>query len=37
LFNELIEQNGPPPAFGLTEEEIFGLFDLQARPKRAAA
>ena len=37
LFNELIEQSGPPPSLGLTEEEIFGLFDIQARPKRAAA
>jgi SNF2 family DNA or RNA helicase len=37
LFNELIEQNGSPPALGLSEEEIFGLFDIQARPKRAAA
>ena len=37
LFNELIEQNGPPPQMGLTEEELFGLFDIQARPKRAAA
>jgi SNF2 family DNA or RNA helicase len=37
LFNEIIEQNGPPPALGLTEKEIFGLFDLQSRPRRAAA
>jgi SNF2 family DNA or RNA helicase len=37
LFNELIEQNGPPPQMGLTEEEIFGLFDIQARPTRSAA
>jgi SNF2 family DNA or RNA helicase len=37
LFNELIAQNGPPPALGLTEEEIFGLFDVKARPRRAAA
>jgi SNF2 family DNA or RNA helicase len=37
LFAELIEQNGPPPSLGLTEEEVFGLFDIQARPKRAAA
>jgi SNF2 family DNA or RNA helicase len=37
LFNELIEQNGPPPALGMTEEEIFGLFDIKARPRRAAA
>jgi len=27
----------PPPRMGLTEEEIFGLFDIQARPKRIAA
>jgi SNF2 family DNA or RNA helicase len=37
LFSELIEQNGSPPALGLSEEEIFGLFDIRARPKRAAA
>jgi SNF2 family DNA or RNA helicase len=37
LFSDLIEQNGPPPALGLSEEEIFGLFDIQARPKRQAA
>jgi SNF2 family DNA or RNA helicase len=37
LFNELIEQNGPPPQVGLTEEEVFGFFAIQARPRRAAA
>ena len=37
LFQELIEQNGAPPSLGLTEEEIFALFDIQARRKRAAA
>lgn len=37
LFQELICQNGPPPSLGLTEEDIFGLFDVKARPKRAAA
>jgi SNF2 family DNA or RNA helicase len=37
LFSELIEQNGPPPQLGLNEEEIFGLFNIQARPKRMAA
>jgi SNF2 family DNA or RNA helicase len=37
LFSELIEQNGPPPSLGLTEDEIFGLFDIQARPRRVAA
>jgi SNF2 family DNA or RNA helicase len=37
LFSELIEQNGPPPSLGLTEEDVFGLFDIQPRPRRAAA
>jgi SNF2 family DNA or RNA helicase len=37
LFNDLIEQNGPPASLGLSEEEIFGLFDIKARPKREAA
>jgi SNF2 family DNA or RNA helicase len=37
LFAELIEQSGPPPALGLTEEDVFGLFDLKARPRRSAA
>ncbi|MCI0461034.1 MAG: DEAD/DEAH box helicase [Gemmataceae bacterium] len=37
LFHDLIAQNGVPPSLGLTEEELFGLFDVQARPKRTAA
>jgi SNF2 family DNA or RNA helicase len=37
LFTELIEHNDSPPHLGLTEEELFGLFDIQARPSRAAA
>jgi SNF2 family DNA or RNA helicase len=37
LFNELIEQNGPPASLGLSEEDVFGLFDIKARPKRSAA
>jgi SNF2 family DNA or RNA helicase len=37
LFNDLIAQNGPPPSLGLDEDDIFGLFDVKARPKRAAA
>jgi SNF2 family DNA or RNA helicase len=37
LFNELVDQSGPPPLLGLSEEEIFRLFDIQARPKRRAA
>jgi SNF2 family DNA or RNA helicase len=37
LFEELITQNGPPERLGLSEEEIFGLFDIRARPRRMAA
>ncbi len=36
LFNELIELNGPPLSLGLSEDDVFGLFDIQARPRRAA-
>lgn len=36
IFMELLEQNGPPPVLGLTEEEIFGLFDIRARPRKVA-
>jgi SNF2 family DNA or RNA helicase len=36
LFNELIAQNGPPPRLGLSEEDIFGLFDIRSRPRRVA-
>jgi SNF2 family DNA or RNA helicase len=36
IFAELLEQNGPPPVLGLTEDEIFGLFDIKARPKKSA-
>jgi len=37
LFNELIDHNEAPPRQGMTEEEIFQLFDIEARPKRHAA
>jgi SNF2 family DNA or RNA helicase len=37
LFNELIAQNGPPITLGLTEDDVFGLFNLKARPRRVAA
>jgi hypothetical protein len=30
----MIEGNGPPATLGLTEDEVFGLFDVEARPKR---
>ena len=33
LFQDLIGQNGPPPSLGLTEDEIFGLFDVKVRPR----
>ncbi|MFO0968524.1 MAG: DEAD/DEAH box helicase [Gemmataceae bacterium] len=29
LFQEMIGQNGPPPSLGLSEEEIFGLFNVR--------
>jgi SNF2 family DNA or RNA helicase len=28
LFNELVAQNEPPARLGMTEDEIFGLFDI---------
>jgi SNF2 family DNA or RNA helicase len=37
LFEELIANNGPPASLGLSEEEIFGLFDIKSRPRRLAA
>lgn len=36
LFNELIAQNGPPPPMGLTQKDIFGLFNIRP-PRRQAA
>jgi SNF2 family DNA or RNA helicase len=36
LFEELVARNGAPERMGLTEDEIFGLFNIQARQKRAA-
>jgi len=35
LFEELIAQNGPPPRLGLSEDEIFGLFNIKARARKA--
>ncbi|MBL8797960.1 MAG: hypothetical protein JNM56_28945 [Planctomycetia bacterium] len=36
LFNELLEQNGPPVQLGLSQDEIFGLFDIRQRAAKAA-
>ena len=33
LFNELVARNEPPARLGMTEDEIFGLFDIPARPR----
>ena len=37
IFAEMLEQNGPPPAMGMSEDEIFQLFDIRGRPKVKAA
>jgi SNF2 family DNA or RNA helicase len=37
LFEELIASNGPPAPLGMSEEEIFQLFDIKSRPRRLAA
>jgi SNF2 family DNA or RNA helicase len=37
LFEEMLGQNGPPPALGLNEEEIFGLFNVKPRPRKAGS
>ena len=34
LFNDLLSQADKPATLGLSEDEIFGLFDIQTRPKR---
>ena len=36
VFNDLLAQADKPAAMGLTEDEVFGLFDIKARPKRHA-
>lgn len=37
VFLDLMNAADKPATMGLTEDEIFGLFDLKARPKRGAA
>lgn len=36
VFNDLLAQADKPSTMGLTEEEIFGLFDIKARPRKHA-
>jgi SNF2 family DNA or RNA helicase len=33
MFNDLLAQADKPAALGLSEDEIFGLFDIRARPR----
>ncbi len=35
VFNELLAQADKPATLGLTEDEVFGLFDIKARPRRS--
>ena len=35
VFNDLLSQADKPANLGLTEDEVFGLFDIKARPRRA--
>lgn len=37
VFHDLLAQADKPATMGLSEDEIFGLFDLKARPRRGAA
>jgi SNF2 family DNA or RNA helicase len=37
LFNDLIANADKPSQIGLSEDELFGLFDINVRPKRSAA
>jgi SNF2 family DNA or RNA helicase len=36
VFNDLLAQADKPATLGLNEDEIFGLFDIKARPKHRA-
>lgn len=37
LFEEMLGQNGPPASLGLNEDEVFGLFNVKACPRRSTA
>ena len=34
VFNDLLTQADKPSSIGLSEDEIFGLFDIRSRPRR---
>lgn len=36
LFQEMICQNAAPASLGLSEQELFGLFNVHSRPRRSA-
>jgi restriction endonuclease Mrr len=36
LFRQIIDENRPAESMGLTEDEIFSLFNLKVRPRRQA-
>lgn len=36
IFQDLLGQNGSPVSMGLTQEEVFSLFAIKARPRKAA-
>lgn len=35
IFRDLLANNEPPASAGLSQDEVFGLFDIRARPRRA--
>jgi SNF2 family DNA or RNA helicase len=35
LFNDLLANADKPATMGMSEDEIFGLFDISVRPKRS--
>ena len=34
VFNDLLAMSDKPTALGLSEDEIFGLFDIRTRPRK---
>ncbi len=35
MFDDLLAQADKPANLGLTEDDVFGLYDIRVRPKRA--